>query len=99
MRADVSVFSDATILLHGAKRSDRGVILNRDMTRQRPSIYKYGVIANQAIVTDVRVRHDEVVATDSRDASAFHGSPVYRGEFAKLVGISHLQGYALALVR
>jgi hypothetical protein len=68
------------------------------MACQRPSVHKYGVIADQAIMADMSVRHDQVAATNAGDPSALNRSPIHRGELAKLVCVAYLQRHPLASV-
>ena len=51
-----------------------------------------------AIVADVRVGHDEIVAADARGAAAFHGAAIHGGEFAEFVVIADFERDALAVV-
>jgi hypothetical protein len=68
------------------------------MACQCPPIHKYGVVADQTIMADMSVRHDQVVATNAGDPSAFNRSPIHRGELAKLVCVAYLQRHPLASV-
>jgi hypothetical protein len=56
------------------------------------------VIADQTIVADMSVRHDQVMATKAGDPSAFDRSPIHSGELAKLVRVAYLQRHLLASV-
>ena len=49
------------------------------------------VIADHAIVPDVRVGHDQVVAADARRAAALDRAAMHRAEFAELVRIAHFE--------
>src|ERR1700735_3359106 len=98
MRANVRMPSYSAKLLHRTERPHRGIVLHGHMPRKSATIYKYSVIANPAIVADVRVGHDEVVASNSSDATPLNRAPIYRGKLVKFVGISDFQRYPLALV-
>src|SRR5271155_2808492 len=98
MRADVRMPSYAAKLLHRTERSHRGVVLHGHMARERASVYKYGVIAYRAIVSDVGVGHDQVMAADSRDAATLHRPAIYSGKLVKFVGLSNSQRPPLPLV-
>ena len=56
------------------------------------------MVADDAIVRDMRVGHDEIVAAHAGDAAAFDRAAVYGGEFAEFVGVADLQRDALAVV-
>src|SRR5271170_780975 len=98
MRADVRMPSYAAKLLHRTERTHRGVVLHGHMTGECPSVYKYDVIAHRAIVSDVRVGHDQVMAADSRDAATLHRPAIYSGKLVKFVGLSNFQRHTLAPV-
>ena len=54
------------------------------------------MIADHAVVADVRVRHDQVVAADASHAAALDRAAMHGAEFAKLVRVAHLKPHALA---
>jgi hypothetical protein len=60
--------------MHRAKRADNSPLFDRDMSRQRGCVHQHGMIANHAVVPDMRVGHDEDVAADACDASALGGA-------------------------
>ncbi len=68
------------------------------MARECSAVHKYGVIAYRAIVSDMCVGHDQVMAADSRDAATLHRATVYRGELAKFVGVPDFQRHTLAFI-
>ena len=81
-----------------AKRADPGVVLNHDVPGELRSVGKDDVIADDAVVADMRVGHDQVVAADARRAAALDRAAVYGAKLAKLVGIAHLEPDTLARV-
>lgn len=99
VRADVGMAADAAELLDGRKRADGGVIVHGDVPGERRAIHENRVAADLAIVADVRVGHDEIVIAETRDAAAFHGAAIHRGEFAKCVAVSDFERDALACKR
>ena len=56
------------------------------------------VIADRAIVGDVRVSHDEVVAADAGETSAFDGTAIDGDEFANDVVVADFEARGLAVV-
>src|SRR5271168_2429730 len=98
MRANVRMPSNAAKLLHRRECAYRGVVLHGHMPRECSAVYKYGVIAHRAIVSDVCVGHDEVMAADSCDAATLHRAAIYRGELVKFVGVPNFQRHTFAFV-
>ena len=56
------------------------------------------MIADHAIVADVRVGHDQIVAADARGAAALDRAAMHGAELAKLVRVAHFEPHALARV-
>jgi hypothetical protein len=54
------------------------------------------VIADEAVVSDVRISHDEAVAADSRDSAALSGSAVDGDVLADVVMVTDLEARFLA---
>jgi hypothetical protein len=65
-----------TELVHTRKRANRGVIVDRDVTRKRGRIRHDDVISQSAVMSDVRVCHYEVVVADSRTAATAFRTPM-----------------------
>src|SRR5579864_3452049 len=68
--ADESMRADAHKVVHRTQRAYRGPILDDDMSTQGGSVCENDVIADHAVMGDVRVGHDQRVAADARQASA-----------------------------
>ena len=90
--------ADAHELVEEAERADPGIVLDDAVPGQLSSICENHVIADQAVVTDVRVSHDQIVAAEASDAAAFDRAAMHGAELAKLVFIAHLEPYPLARV-
>jgi len=56
------------------------------------------VVANRAVVSDVGVSHDEVVAADAGEASAFDGASVDGDELANDIVVADFETRGLALI-
>src|SRR5215472_5858974 len=82
--------------MHGAKGADSGMVFHADMASQRCAIHKNRAIANEAIVCDVRVGHEHVVAADARHAAAFFCATAHGHELAKLISRANFQRNVLA---
>ncbi len=94
--ADVGVAANAAKLMHGTERTDIRIVLDGHMARERGAIGENGVAADIAIVGNVGICHEKIVAADPRHAATLRGAAAHRGEFSKTVCISHDQFCALA---
>src|SRR5665213_2880217 len=65
------------MLVHRAKRAQRYVILDDDVTGKRGCIGHDAVIAHYAVVTDVRAGHQQAVGAEARNAAATHSSATH----------------------
>src|SRR5208282_295481 len=95
-RTEVSMPSDADELVQQTKGADRGVVLDDDVPGKLRSVDQDDAIADDAVVADVRVGHDQAVAADAGHASTLDRAAMHRAEFAKLVCIAHFELDALA---
>jgi hypothetical protein len=70
--ADKSVRADAHELMHGAQAAEYGVVTDADMTGQCGVVDQDDMIADTAIVGNVRADHEETVGADlCQHAAAF----------------------------
>src|SRR5208337_1456417 len=88
---DIGMSADANELMDRTKRADNCPLLNGDMTCERGSIDQHGVIANQTVVPNMRVRHDQSMAADAGNSSAFRGSAIDGYIFADHIVVAHLE--------
>ena len=98
MGRDVGVFSNAAELVDRAEGADLGVIFDGDVAGESGAVDENGVIADEAIVGDVRVGHDQVMAADAGDGAAFDRAAIDRTEFAEFIFVADFEGNALAPV-
>ncbi len=68
------------------------------MTAKSGAIGKHDIVADVAIVSDVRVRHEQVVAAYASDAVVMGGSAIDRAVLAKHIAVTDFQPRRLALV-
>ena len=68
-------------LMDSAEGPDGRIILNLDVTRQRRTIGHDDVIAQSAVVSDVNVCHQQIVAANASHASALGRPSVECNEF------------------
>src|SRR6266481_3188645 len=95
-RADIRVAAQAAKLVHRRKRAQRYEILYGHVTRQRSAVHEQRIVADLAVVPDVRVRKKKIVIANPRDTAALRGSPADGYMLAKNVCTAHLQFDALA---
>src|SRR5215203_5351914 len=85
---DIGFFADAAELVHTGIRANVSAVLDHYMTGEGGSVCHDDAVADQAVVRDVRLGHDEAVVADSREHSAAGSSPVNGDEFAYLVTLA-----------
>ena len=93
--SDVGVAANAAELVHGAERPDVRIILDDHMASKCRPIRENGVVADDAIVCDVGIRHKEIAAADPGHAAALRGAAAHRGKFPKTVRVAHHEFRAL----
>src|SRR5437588_4947000 len=76
------VSADAHEVVHRAQRAHCGPILDDDMATQGRRVGHDYMISDYAVVSDVGVGHDQVVAADAGEPSAFGGAAIDGDEFA-----------------
>jgi hypothetical protein len=96
--ADVGVGADAHELMHGAERSDDGPLFDGDVAGDGRSVDQHDVIFDEAVVADVGVGHDEQMAADFGEASAFDGAAIDGDAFADFVVIADFEARGLVVV-
>src|SRR5215471_7687861 len=74
--AYVSMSPDATELVHSRERTNCGVIVNDDVAGKRSRVRHDDVISQSAVVSDVHIRHYEVIVSDSSTATTAFRSPM-----------------------
>src|SRR5688572_12875548 len=89
--------ADAAKLMDAREGANRRVVLNRYMTGQRGRIRHDDVIAEHAVMADVRVRHEKIVIADFRVAAAPFGAAMDIHVLAKDIMVSDRQERLLTL--
>ena len=89
--ADIGVCANSYELVHRTEGPHHGPILHRDMPPKSRSIGHDDMVANDAIMRDVRVGHEERVIPHAGQAAAFDRAPIDGDEFPNLVVIADLQ--------
>jgi len=96
--ADLRLFADATKLVHAGIRADVRAILDYDVTRERGRVCHDDAIADQAIVRNVGLGHDQTIVADPREHSAPGGATMNRDELADVVALANNRLRGLAFV-
>src|SRR5262245_23641190 len=86
--SDVAMRSDAAELMNAGKSSDRRMIFDGHVPRQRGRIRHDDVITQQAVVAYMHVSHQKIVISDSRVGAAALCSSMNIHVFAKDVVIA-----------
>ena len=89
--SDKRICPDAHEVVYRAERAYLCPVANRDVTTEGGGIGQQDVIADQAVMSDVRVSHDKRVIANACDTAAFHGTAVDGYELANFVVITDFQ--------
>jgi len=92
----IAMGADAHELVDGAKRGQYCVLFHDDVSRKCGTIYEHGVVADLAVVSDVRVGHDEGVVSDAGDAAALFRASTDGDGFADDVVVADLEADVLS---
>src|ERR1700678_297954 len=84
--------------MHRTKSSKLRVVFDGDVTRQSGAIHENRVVTDEAIVGDVSVRHDEVVAAYPGDAAALHGAAIHGRKFPEVIFVADFERDPFAFV-
>src|ERR1700757_3794113 len=84
--------------MHRAQCAYHRILLDRYMSGERGSIDQHRVIADLAVMTNVRVRHDEDMIANPGCASALIRSAINGHVFSNYVFVANLQTGGLAAV-
>src|SRR2546423_8846044 len=80
--ADVSLAADAAKLMHAGISPDVCAVFDAHVPGQGRCVGHDDVVANQTIMGDVRLGHDEAVITNFGDPAAAFGAAMNRHKFA-----------------
>src|ERR1043166_8112872 len=96
---DVSLFANAAELMDTGVSTDVRAILDHDVARERRSISHDDAVADQAIVRDMRLGHDEAIVADACDHAAACGAAMNRNELTDLISCAdaRLRRFAFVL--
>jgi hypothetical protein len=89
---------DLHMLVHRGQTAEDDPIANLNVSSQRSAVGEYYIVTDDAVVCDMRVRHEEIVVTDSRDARVLHGAAIDRATLSKHVSVANLEACGLAIV-
>ena len=95
--ADESVGADMPELVHCGKAADDRKIVHTHMPAEGGPVGHDDVVAELAVMGDVRVGHTQVAAADAGQAAPAFRAPVERGEFTDAVIVAEFQPRHFAL--
>src|SRR5262245_53505953 len=78
--------------------SEGGVILHDDVSGQGSPVRENNVVSDAAVVSHMRLRHEEIVGSNLGDVAAAFSSPVQSGVLAKHIPFSDEKTAAFAAV-
>src|SRR6266699_753895 len=92
------VGTDANKMVHRTKRTHRGPFFDDDVASQSCGIRQNHVVADYAVMGNVGVGHDERVAADAGQASAFYRAAIDGHKFADSVVVADLKARRFVFV-
>src|SRR5690606_19517977 len=93
-----AVGADTAILMHQSEAAQNRPIADAHMSRQRGVIDQNAMIANNAVVTNMHIGHQQIVVTYSGFAAILHSAAMNGDAFTNNVVIAHYQARWLTLV-
>src|SRR2546421_6015221 len=90
--ADISLAANTTELMHARIRPYVRVVFDDYVARQRRGVGHYDMIANQAIVRDVCLGHEETIVAGLSNAAAAFCASMNRHELANAIAPSNFCG-------
>src|SRR6266404_8456961 len=83
--SDNGMRADAHEMVHRTQRADAGPVFDGDMSTERGGVGHDNVAADLAIVSDVSVGHNQVVAPNLGETAPLHRTSIDGDELANLV--------------
>src|SRR5471032_2613903 len=96
--AGKAVGADMAVLVNQGEAGQDRPVFNVHMTRQRSVIDQDAVVANDTVVTNVRVSHDQVVVAKGGLRTILHGATMNRDAFTDDVVITNDQACLFTFV-
>src|SRR5262245_43912951 len=96
--ANVGMCTDAHKLMHAAKRADYRPFFHDNVTGYGRAIDKHRPVADDGVVANMRVGHDQRVAAQASYPAAFDRAPVDGDALSDNVMVADLQARLLASV-
>ena len=96
--SDEGVGTDANKMVHRTKRAHSSPFFHDDMASQSCGVGEDNVVADYAIVRNMRVGHDERVIADAGEASTLCGAAIDGDKFADGVVVADFKARRFAFV-
>ena len=84
--------------MHGRQAAHGDPIADLHMTAEGGAICHHDLVAQPAVMGDMRIRHEEIVVADARHAFIMSRAAVHRDGFAKYIAVADLEPRRLAFV-
>jgi hypothetical protein len=96
---DVRFFADTAKLVHTGVSANVGTIFNHNVARECSCICHDNAVADQTVVRDVRLGHNQTIVADLRQHTATRGPTMNGDEFPNVVSLpdSRFGGFTLVL--
>ena len=85
------VRTDADKMVYWTESTYRGPLFDRDVAAESRRVGKDNVIADRAIVGDVRVSHNQYMVAHAGQSATFCGAAINGNELANLVVVTNLR--------
>src|SRR5882757_2361224 len=84
--------------MHGRISRDNGIVVHMDMSAQQNTIRQNRVTEDVAVMSDVRIRHQEISIAYPSDAVFFVGTAIDGDSFAKEIIVTDFNACRAALI-
>src|ERR1043166_270480 len=88
----------SAILMYPGICSDASLVCDLDVARERCGICHYDLAAELAIVSNVRLRHEQIAVADTCHAAAALSAAMYSYKLSDLIAFSDLGACRLATI-
>src|SRR5690242_21362612 len=97
--ADIRLFANAAKLVDARIRADVRAIFDHDVSGECRGVGHDHAVANQTVVCNVRLGHDQTIVADLRQHAAARGAAMYRHELSNFIALpdSRLGRFAFVL--
>src|SRR5271165_320177 len=95
---DETMSAHLGVLMHGRQSAHDHPIAELHVAAQGGAIRHHDLVAESAVVRDVRIRHQQIVIADAGHALVVGGATVHRDRFAKYISVPDFEARRLTVV-